>query len=307
MPLEVPDRDDWFPSPNGLPQPDWLAINGWISNVVSPNDRREAAEQITRYWLARVAAGLESPHSIAESEHYFVLSTRDKKGRAKVLEFLDESRDYVFRTTGKTPPIRRERKLVFLRLPTMDHVYEVQDSIHRDARAARIFFGAGSLPVTYCEDRTFDWEYRWMAHGVPFHFLGHLHLPAWLYCGLGTALYIDLAGGRFAVLDEDLLEVHHHCWTEESIQDFWSGNLFAHEEWRELAYNLADVLMDIVRRELRPDAGKLQRFFQEASREDAGEAAAQRFWGVGLGEIATVFLGEGDWSPKPATWKKREE
>ncbi len=40
---------------------------------------------------------------------------------------------------------------------------------------------------------------------------------------------------------------------------------------------------------------------------DAGQSAAKEQFGVSMGEIASVFLGSGDWEPEPKTWREKKE
>jgi hypothetical protein len=307
MPTEVPDRDEWFLQADGLPQPDWLAINEWIINVVGEKNRREISEQITRYWLVRIAGALGAPFTVAESEHFMILSTRERRPHLHLVEHLDRAHEHVLNTLGKAAGIRNPRKLVILRVETMDQMFALSESFTSQKTAAHEFFGRGSRPIIRCTDRNFSSEVRELARAIVYHLLGYLTLPHWLHYGVGELLTTEVCGGRFALLSEDMFNAHHRTWNRTSIQRFWSGRAFYHPKLGQISYNLSTVLLDILRRELKPDYSKYQRFVQTASPQDAGEAAAQRFFGVGLGEIATVFFGEGDWSPHPAMWPEDDE
>ena len=307
MPIEVPNRDEWFPIASGLPQPDWLAINEWLGNVVPPDHRDLALEQLTRHWLARLVDALGGAHTLHETKSFFLLSTRDVAGNKATIEMLDKTRDHVLATLGKAAGIKDTRKLIILRLTNEDATWAVWASIQPESPEAVEFFSTGSWPVIFCEGHRPTGDYWRLVGSTVDHLLGYLPMPAWLYYSLGSALRVDLLGGRFATLDEELFDLHNHCWNAQSIQDFWSGKAFGDRDWGNLSYNLACVFLDILRRELHPDYVKLQRFIQTASRADGGEAAAQRFFGVSLGEIAAVFLGDAaNWTPRPATWRKEE-
>jgi len=76
-------------------------------------------------------------------------------------------------------------------------------------------------------------------------------------------------------------------------------------EGQRVSCHLAQLLIDIINREVPPPAEIFRRFVKQSIWQDAGETAALEQREVSLGEIASVFLGDGDWTPKPATWKQR--
>ena len=63
----------------------------------------------------------------------------------------------------------------------------------------------------------------------------------------------------------------------------------------------------LIRSDVRPQPDTFQRFVLAADWNDAGHAAARDYLGVGLDEIAGIFLGTGEWKPKPETWRKKED
>jgi hypothetical protein len=307
MPMKVPDRDEWFPISDDLPRPDWLAILEWLDNIVVANDRNAAVEQITAHWLRRLAQALGDGHVLHETEHYFCITTRDASTLKATVEVLDKAREYVLHTLGKAAGIRHVRKLIIMRLSSEDAVCTVWESVQTNSPLASRFFTPGMWPRLFCAMRKTSDEHRHLVGGVIEHLLSYLSLPCWLLSALGQSLRADLLGGRFAVLDETTYALHERCWNAQTIQEFWSGKTFYDSEWLGLSSNLAAVLLDIIRRELHPDYAKVQRFIQTASYDDGGEAAAQRFFGISLGEIAGVFLGEDiDWTPRPTAWHRGE-
>lgn len=302
--MQVPDRDEWFPLVGDLPHPNWLAIQMWLDDVAHGTEHDAAIEQITAHWLKRLATALGGGHLFYETENHFFITAREPKPTVKL---LNEARAHVLKTLGKAAGIRHIRKLIILRLGTADAVWSVWESLQTDSALASRFFRPGAWPLIFCETRNASDE-RWRMVGKEIdHVLTYLPLPYWLLVAFAQSLQVDLLGGRFAVLTEETHALHQQCWTAQSIQDFWSGKTFFDDEWASLSYSLAPVLLDIIRRELRPDFAKLQRFIQTANYKDGGESAAQRFFGIGLGEIAGVFLcDEVDWTPRPHTWHRAE-
>jgi hypothetical protein len=47
------------------------------------------------------------------------------------------------------------------------------------------------------------------------------------------------------------------------------------------------------------EKGDFKNFLQNANYSDSGEAAFNKVYGKSLGQIAGIFLGDGDWKPKP--------
>jgi hypothetical protein len=56
-----------------------------------------------------------------------------------------------------------------------------------------------------------------------------------------------------------------------------------------------------------PKPEAFRRFVKQAGRRDVTAAAAKQQLGIGLGEIAAVFLGKGEWAPKPAAWSAEKQ
>ncbi|MEP6671196.1 MAG: hypothetical protein ABJF10_18690 [Chthoniobacter sp.] len=310
MPIMVPDRDDWFPKSATLPCPDWPAIGTWMCDNVTPEYADEAAGQITRYWLVRLVAALGDTHTLAASEHFLLVAVGDEKRRTQTLDFLEKSRAFVLAGLGDVAPEYGLRPQVFLRLGSVDACDEFLASFDSDGaytEAASTFFPNGSAPLPYCECTKFSEESGLLAGHIASHLLRCLPLPRWLQHGAALVFKVALVGGHFGVLYEDLVREHERCWTTETIQDFWSGKALEDERWQSLSCSLAEILIDVIQREVRPDPDTFRQFVAAATFQDGGEAAAHEHLGVGLGEIASVFLGDGDWTPQPSKWDKCEE
>src|SRR3954452_15317734 len=97
MPLEVPDRDDWFPLDYGLPHPDWTAIHGWVRAFASEPDLEGALQQCVHLWLQRLRLALGGAYGLSESEHFLVLSEHLEPDRLNTLAFLEKARAQIRR------------------------------------------------------------------------------------------------------------------------------------------------------------------------------------------------------------------
>ncbi len=136
---------------------------------------------------------------------------------------------------------------------------------------------------------------RTLAHELTHNSLVHLRLPTWLGEGLALSFERTAVLVQDSLLDEpELRDQHLAFWNSENIQKFWSGVSF----WEagdsvKLSYSLAEILIHL----LFSYKGDFGNFVKEARRDDAGQTAALNFIGVDLGQLASTFLGDGNWRP----------
>lgn len=308
MPIEVPNRDEWFPQTDAFPRPDWPAIRGWKRAWVEKEDKEAATRQITRHWLARIRTALGGEYTVAESEHFHFVSALDEKTRTAQLQFFEKARVRLIHTLGDVAWTTGIGKHVILRFTDLDDYYAYISDYYSDgehAGSGGVFLRRDYAHIVYYEQPNMQGERKTLAHELAHNLVAHLPLPAWLNEALAEAFEADVAGGRFAMVDRELHAEHESYWNANTIQDFWMGKSFHTVEGQRVSYNLAQLLLDIINREVRPPSEIFRRFVKQSTWQDAGEAAAFEQFEVGLGEIASVFLGDGDWNPKPATWKRR--
>jgi hypothetical protein len=135
-----------------------------------------------------------------------------------------------------------------------------------------------------------------LAHELAHNALMTLPVPLWLDEGVAQILEMQFSnyGGTGFDHDLDLIDKHRTYWSMETIQKFWSGESFRAEESVELSYSLAKILLNLISSE----KGDFKNFLQTAHYRDAGEAAFAASYGKNLGDLATIFLGSGDWNPR---------
>jgi hypothetical protein len=106
-----------------------------------------------------------------------------------------------------------------------------------------------------------------------------------------------VAGTHRAVLTERDVRRHRHHWSKRGLQRFWDGEGFTHDDrGQELSYELAHLLVSLLVGDHRD---RVRPFLRAARSDDFGAAAARDHLGMTLGELATKFLGPGDWEPEP--------
>jgi len=146
-----------------------------------------------------------------------------------------------------------------------------------------------------------------LAHELTHGCLGHLPLPAWLNEALAMRMEEAACGTSSGHFDAEEHEKHRAWWNQDTIQEFWSGASWNNaDDGFELGYSLASLLWRKIEVALNPSRESIIQFINEATMEDAGDAACQKHFGISLGELASSYLGPGDWEPKTETWAKQE-
>jgi hypothetical protein len=148
-----------------------------------------------------------------------------------------------------------------------------------------------------------------LAHEMTHAMVAHLELPRWMDEGMAMAM--EQQYGRDELLG-DGWQRRHRSWPREAIQGFWAGTAFDEPETEKACYELARVAMYHLLHSL-PRGRRREHFsalVRDARWTDAGDAAARRTLGRGVGELIIPFLGPGDWAPNQAAmvelWARRE-
>jgi hypothetical protein len=143
--------------------------------------------------------------------------------------------------------------------------------------------------------------HEWLHAGV-----AHLELPPWLEEGLAQMFEHDYAGSAAAYLDPQEIGKNRAYWQKRGLSAFWSGESFrAPGKVQSYSYQMAEVFVRLIFSDHKPGwfgRGKEKRlrllaFLKYAHHEDAGQAAAQEYFGYRIEDLAARFLGPGDWSP----------
>ena len=130
-----------------------------------------------------------------------------------------------------------------------------------------------------------------MAHAL----VSHLEMPLWLNEGLAVNMEGALKGVNSSPITHHSFDKHQKFWSEENIQEFWTGESFARpDEGQELSYQLARILVD----NLSEDSVAFVQFCNQAHWRDSGEKAVVENYGVSLQTMMENFLGDGSWRPK---------
>ncbi|MDH5835258.1 hypothetical protein [Luteimonas kalidii] len=146
-----------------------------------------------------------------------------------------------------------------------------------------------------------------VVHELTHALLTHLPLPVWLNEGIAVnveqALLPRMADPRLRLYSPAEMHARHlGWWNRERIQAFWSGKAFRVGDGEELAYDLAAT---ITRLAAKQDESAFRAFVLAARWEDAGQGAETEL-GFPLVHLVEAVLGEGEWEPRPAEWRRPE-
>jgi hypothetical protein len=296
---------------HGLPVPDWPAVSAWVASLAEPEDQADAWAAAELAWLAHLQQALGPRYHLISHESAMLLSPLAPKVASATVEFMTKTLTRIERMlegVGEAPEWGKDIMLVF---EDGDSYYRYVSRYYPDdgefafSGGMHVNFGCGHFVTFQAELR--DMEpviVHEMTHGC----LSHLDIPAWLNEGLAvnTERRLSPPAGQQHT-PQELHRMHQAFWTEETIQEFWSGKSFLRpDEGNLLSYELARILAEQFSR----DWDRFKGFILRASPADAGRAAAMEEMGVDLGEAVSALFGFEDsasWSPDPALWEGRPE
>ncbi len=136
-----------------------------------------------------------------------------------------------------------------------------------------------------------------LVHELTHACLSDCPLPLWLEEGVTQIMEEAIFGHSDFAMNREELARHQSYWAENGLRCFWSGRSFQRpDDGMELSYVLAQVL---TRNLLSRGRETFLRLLTAAEPLDCGDSATREIYGFGLGDLATHFLGEGDWGWTP--------
>jgi hypothetical protein len=299
------DRSD------GFPRVDWDAVCPLIMQEVPEAGLRDAMTSAARDWLVETRDALGAEYRVDESASFLLLSSFSTKHAANLLAFLELARKRILsQLLPGVAKVRGHGKHVAIVFHDVERYYSYIAYYYPPEGH---FAASGGLFVTRGHGRT-AWGYghfvlhgrdvapaeRVVAHELTHNCLGHLNIPGWLNEGLATTVESVLMGDNALLVTRQDIEDHQAHWRDGTIQQFWSGAaVHRPDDGSRLTYHLARMAV----KALSYDYDCFREFVLLADRKDGGEAAAIKVFGKGLGGLVQQFLGPGEWTPLPETWK----
>lgn len=279
----------------GFSRPDWKGIAEFVADHVPEDDQSAAWNWIAAQWLNRLVEDLGGEARFQRSANFFCVSDLDAEETRAVLanaeSALKRLRSALREAAWSGLPDTHVLLLFADREDYLEYVSYFSSEGHQLASWG-MFFGQGYAHIAMTHAKGAVGEPS-IARQLFYDLVSHLPLPTWLAEGLADSFEPGRARG-WLNFDADLVERHHAHWNATNIQSFWAGTSFRGPgDEGVLSFSLGRILVTL----LSEKGPAFIEFVKNAQREDAGDAAAERFLGQGLGQAAAVFLGSGDWRP----------
>jgi len=264
-----------------------------------------------RRWLEENVRILGAEYRVVETPQLLMLLCASAGAAASIKKSFEGALAKIRKALGKVAGIVPERKEAVLMIGPLDAYYAYIAHFYPEGEFPQmggIFLNECGLPhvVIPAMDPIHARApfVREMTHAS----LAHLPLPAWLNEALARRMERLVCHCRETSLDRERFARHVRCWNESTIQSFWSGESWPMpEECFELSYDLAEILWRKIEVDLGASREETLELIASANAADAGEAAIRRLFDLGLGDLASDFLGEGRWAPEPARWTERKK
>ena len=248
-------------------------------------------------WLRALRQDLGGSYEVVESRYFLLLSARSAFAAREVVRECDSILLHLRARLRGAAWYWPHGKHVVLMFAEEGEFYRYISHFYADGGtyglASGIFLSRGyrhtALLARQSNRQTLAHEF---VHLCLSH---HPRLPLWLNEGLAAHLAGELTDPSSRAFNRDSAKAQRTFWTPATIQGFWEGKTFRQEETEKMSYNLAELLVGIMSRQL----GDLSGFIVSAQKADGGESAAREYFDLSLGEVAAAVLGEGDWQPRP--------
>lgn len=296
---------------DGLPVPDWNAVNAWAGQHAVADDQAAAWAAGERAWLAHLRAALGGGFHVTERGDALLLSALEPNVAKATLDFMNKTQQRILRVLDGVAQVADWGRDILIVFDDDDRYYSYVSRYYADAgefgfsSGMYINHGCGHFVTKQADLLAIQ---PVIAHEMTHGCLSHLPIPAWLNEGIAVNTEQRLCPSPPGLFTpRQMHEKHLRFWGDEEIQQFWSGKSFLRgDEGNLLSYDLARIIVD----QFSSDWDTFRRFVLAADMADGGAAAAQAWLGVELGSVATALLEREyapSWSPDPAQWHEAPE
>lgn len=281
---------------HGLPHPLWERIDRRICTLDHSVQAKQWQSAIES-WLERVAAAIGGDATVHACEDVRLLASC-KHDRGKLLaQWSAAAISRIVDGVGehRTPDMIGPR--VILVFGDHERYYDYIDRYYGDGEhpsSGGVCLHIGYVHVVIGHG---DLEARQqiLAHELTHLALAPLDVPVWVNEGIAQVMEGVLTEAAWFTMSRELLREHQRHWQEHGLDGFWSGESFGQTgDSQRLSYHLAEIL---IRNILAKQKSQVIEFIQQACWQDAGNKAALGCLGRPLSDLATEFLGPGEWSP----------
>ncbi len=307
MPVPT-DIHNHFADSDRFCHPDWDAVASLIDDEIEACQREASWDEVCLMWLERLRTQATGDYRIHEMGRCLLLTDasdrialRSLSVATATIQWLEQRFPGVFSGTGYG-------KHIILVFSEIDDYYRYiahfdSDGEHPMSQGTCVY-GSGYVHIVLLATH-FEYLSPVLVHELTHACLAHLPIPVWINEALAMRVEYEICRTGVPKLDREIYERHKRHWNPESIQDFWSGR-----SWRipgdsfELAYGLAYVLWHKMEVDVQTSSDQFAAFLLGAHFHDGGQAAYKDVFDHSLFELATGFLGPGEWEPRPGTWSQ---
>lgn len=294
---DAPDVSEFplsFQTENGFSYPDWDAVWGVARARYQEAGYELLYRQLARVWLRQLKADLGGAYFAYESQNFLLLCAAGRDISHKLLESAEQYLDRIVQALQFLAPPPALGKRLILIFHDADDYYAYISHFYAEGThgySSGCFFQTSYMHIAIQMQDLLSAQHT-LAHELLHNCMYHLDIPAWLNEGLAQAIERSLTHRPYR-LDHDMMDRHRTFWNSQNIQEFWLGKSFHDPQANELAYDLSEVLVQL----LGQDWESLLGFAEKADWRDGGQDAALRTLGKCLGETVGGLLGEGNWRP----------
>ncbi len=296
---DLPGLRGAFKLTEGIPHPNWKAIRKWVEAQKEARDGAEAWPSFIDLWLCRLKEALGRRYRIYHSERFHLLSAQSKDDARALLDFMEMARTKILEALAGAALESPSGEYVVLASASINTYYRYISHYFPAGRfggSAGVFLGGDCRHFALTPGDLVPCQYV-VAHELTHAYLAHLPLPLWVNEGVTTIMGKDVFESSSHGVTRELAERHGKFWREQGLQGFWSGKAFYRpDEGQELSYSLAEIM---VRNLVSDHRDRFLGFLRDAHYGDYGESAAEQILKTNLSDYAAMFLGEGDWAPRP--------
>jgi len=301
--------NDYYEETDKFPRLNWDGVYKHVDeNYKHYEDEKldELWTNIARYWMSNIINKLNDNYGIHESNNFILVTSEDENYVCNTLGYLERTLKRILSSLEGIASDEGFGKHILIIFDDIDAYYSYLSHYYSEdgeyALSSGVYLNNGYGHFAF-PHQELNFAESITAHEMTHALLSHLKIPAWLNEGIAVTIENLLTGSFPFRMDDETYMRHKSYWIEEEIQKFWSGDIF-HEagEGNELGYYLAQFAVH----SLSKDYEAFKEFVNNAEFRDGGEEAANKVYGVSLGELIQQYFGEGDWSPAPEKWETRQ-
>jgi len=289
---------------NAYIYPDWEGVGYRIDEIFSSKEEVATAwMEVSRAWTASIRQTLGANYGHYETSNFLIVCDVKIKDNESVGKVCESSLTSILEYFGGKIDDAGYGKHVVLIFNKLDDYYKYCSDFCSDGSqpvSSGMCITRGYTHIAIPYTGSFFQMKEIMTHELTHALLVNFEVPNWLNEALAMRLEGDTDSWHndgFAREQKDDFNRFLEYWNPETIQKFWSGEIWAELDEAEHGYNLSKALWRVIERELQITQSEVYNLVRTVEYKDAGAKAFQELLGCSLGDLVSSFLGEGKWEP----------